>query len=67
MLREKYKWCFSFVKKEIAFVFISLIFSLVVSYIDTLEPKLTGSLMDYLGTRDFRSFFKSIFLLFQER
>lgn len=64
MLREKYKWCFSFVKKEIAFVFISLIFSLVVSYIDTLEPKLTGSLMDYLGTRDFRSFLYLLLFLF---
>lgn len=63
-LWKKLGWCFSFTSKEMPLVVLSLVISLLVSYINTLEPVFTGSLIDSLTIPDFRSFVILLALLF---
>ncbi len=63
-LWKKLKWCFRFTSKEMPLVVLSLCISLAVSYINTLEPVFTGSLIDSLTIPDFRSFVTLLVTLF---
>ena len=57
-------WCWEFSKREIPLVFVSLVLSCLASYIVTLEPVYTGSLVDYLANMDKNGFLKTLFFLF---
>ncbi len=58
------KWCFPFTRNEMGYVFLSLLISLSISYINTLEPIFTGSLLDKLTLSDFSGFFRLLIALF---
>ena len=63
-LVSKLLWSLKFIKKEIPLVFISLGFSLCISYLNTLEPHYTGLLMDLLSLREFEKFIRFLLVLF---
>ena len=63
-LWKKIKWCWRFTKDDMSLVFVSVVLSLMLSYVNTLEPLYTGSLIDYLISSDFHSFIFTLIRLF---
>ena len=61
---SKLLWCWQFTRKEMPLVYISLLLSIILSYLYSFEPLLTGSLMDILSLGDFSSFITTLVVLF---
>lgn len=61
---KKLKWCWKYTKEDMHLVFISLFLSLILVYINTLEPLYTGTLIDDLIIGDFYAFIVKLIKLF---
>lgn len=61
---KKLKWCWKYTREDIPIVIISLLLSLILAYINTLEPLYTGTLIDDLIVVDFYAFIIKLIKLF---
>lgn len=61
---KKLKWCWKYTKEDMPLVIVSLFLSLILAYINTLEPLYTGTLIDDLIIVDFYAFIIKLIKLF---